>query len=100
MRYDMLIYFQKNVSGEYNPETGDYAEDTVEETQRLASVMDTKSEMMKLVYDGPEQGSLTIHLQNHYVKKFNQIRIGRKIYHVDYSRKLRIKHIFIVSEVQ
>lgn len=100
MRYDTPVYFQQVTTGEYDPKTGNYAEDTVKETLRYASVMNTGEEKLKLVYDGPKQGSLTIQLQTHYTKPFDRIRIGEKIYRVDDSRELRTKHTFVVSEVQ
>lgn len=100
MRYDTPVYFQRITPGEYDPNTGNYGDDTVEETLRYASVMNTGEDQLKLVYDGPKQGSLTIQLQNHYTEPFSQIRAGEKIYRVDWSRKLRTKHTFVVSEVQ
>lgn len=100
MRYDTPVYFQKIASGEYDPKTGNYADDTVEETLRYASVMNTGEERLKLVYDGPKQGSLTIQIQTHYTEPFDRIRVGEKVYRVDDSRKLRTKHTFVVSEVQ
>ena len=100
MRYDTPVYFQKITSGEYDPKTGNYGDDTVEETLRYASIMDTGAVMLKLVYDGPKQGSLTIQIQNHYTEPFDRIRVGEKVYSVDYSRELRTKHVFVVSEVQ
>ena len=72
----------------------------MEETQRYASIMDTGAVMLKLVYDGPKQGSLTIQIQNHYTEPFDRIRVGENVYSVDYSRELRTKHVFVVSEVQ
>lgn len=99
MRYDTPVYFQKVTSGDYDSKTGNYAEDTVAETLRYASVMDTGTDMLKLVYDGPKQGSLTIQLQNHYEEPFDRIRMGKRLYRVDFSRKLRTKHTFVVSEV-
>lgn len=100
VRYDTPVYFQKVTSGEYDSKTGNYAEDTVAETLRYASVMDTGTDMLKLVYDGPKQGSLTIQLQNHYEEPFDRIRMGKRLYRVDFSRQLRTKHTFVVSEVQ
>lgn len=100
MRYDTPVYFQKITPGEYDPKTGNYGDDTVEETLRYASVMNTGEEKLKLVYDGPKQGSLTIQLQTHYTEPFDRIRVGETVYRVDSSRKLRVKHIFVVSEVQ
>ena len=100
MRYDTPVYFQKIERGEYNTEIGDYGEPTIIETEVYASIMDTRSEMMRLVYNGPMQGSLTIQLQNHYTEPFDRIRIGDLIYKVDYTRRLRVKQTFVVSEVQ
>lgn len=100
MRYDIPVYFQVIKSGEYVPSTGDYGDDTVEETLRYASVMDTGTDLLQLVYDGPKQGSLTVQIQNHYSAPFDRIRVGEKSYSVDFSRKLRTKHTFVISEVQ
>ena len=100
MRYDTPVYFQKITPGEYDPNTGDYVKDTIQETEVYAAVMDTRSEMLRLVYNGPMQGSLTIQLQNHYTDPFDRIRVGNKAYKVDYTRRLRVKQTFVVSEVQ
>lgn len=100
MRYDTPVYFQKIIPGKYDPETGDYKEDTIWETKRLAAVVNTGEETLKLLYGSIKQGSLTIQLQNHYNASFSRIRIGETIYQVDVSRKLRTKHTFVVSEVQ
>ena len=56
MRYDTPIYFQRITPGEYEADIGNYADDTVEETPRYASVMNTGEETLRLVYDGPKQG--------------------------------------------
>ena len=98
MRYDTPIYFQ-HIETEYDPTSGDYVEFPAEEL-RYAAVTDSSTETMTLVYGNIKQGSLTIRLQNHYTKPFDQIRIGEKAYKVDRSRMLRVKQVFIVSEVQ
>lgn len=100
MRYDTPVYFQKVTQGEYDPTTGDYGEDTIQETCVMASVMDTRTETMQVVYGSIKQGSKTVHIQNHYDKPYDSIRIDNKIYRVDYSRTFRNKHSFIVHEVQ
>lgn len=100
MRYDKQVYFQRITPGEYDPDTGNYADDIVEETLRYASVMNTGEDTLRLVYDGPKQGSLTIQIQNHYEEPFDRIRVGEKVYSVDFSRPLRTKQTFVVSEVQ
>lgn len=99
MRYDTPIYFQRITAGEYDAETGNYAEDIVSETPRFASVMDTRTETMRLVYGAIRQGSMTVHIQNRYSHPFDRIRIGEKRYAVDYRRRLRTKETFVLSEV-
>lgn len=100
MRYDTKIKFIRLVPGDYDETTGNYAEDTEESEERHASVMDTRTEFLKLIYGDIRQGSLTIQLQRHYTKPFDYIRINDNRYCVNFSRKLRHKHIFVVSEVQ
>ena len=100
MRYDTPIYCQKTTQGAYNPDTGDYGPDSITETLRYASVMDTGRETLRLVYGEIRQGSLSIQIQGHYAGDFDRIRIGSKVYSVDDSRNLRTKQTFVVSEVQ
>lgn len=100
MRFDTPVFFQSRKKGEYNPDTGNYAEDTVTEDEVSASVTHSTTETLKLVYGTIKQGSYTVRLQNIYSKPFDCIRIGEKLYRVDFSRKLRLKHTFVVSEVQ
>lgn len=64
-RYDTTVYFQKLMQGEYDPETGDYKEDSIREDAKQAAVMDTSTQMMQLIYGTIKQGSLTVQLQNH-----------------------------------
>lgn len=99
MRYDTPIYFQRILQGVYNPETGDYAPETVQETVRYASVMDTRTETMQLVYGEIREGSLTVHLPQPYRAPFDRIRVGDRVFHVDYRRDLRVKQSFLLSEV-
>lgn len=99
MRYDTPVYFQKITPGEYNPDTGDTSEDTIEETKRFASVYSTGAEMLNLVYGQIRQDSLTIQLQTQYKAPFDRIRIGDTVYKVDTVQNLRVKQYFVVSEV-
>jgi len=100
MRYDKSIYFRKNGTETYNPTTGNYDCGEPLDMECMASVMDTKEETMHLIYGQIKQGSLTVQLQNHYNDSFDLIRIGEKLYSVDYKRNLRVKQIFLISEVQ
>lgn len=100
MRYDKIIYFQKVLPGEYDANTGDYGEDSVEETRKYASIMDTGTETMNVVYGTLKQGSKTIQLLRPYIKPFDFIRIGSRRYRVDFEREVSTKQIFVVSEVQ
>ena len=100
MRFDTPVFFQSRKQGDYDPNTGNYKPDEVEETMCWASVTETSDDTLNLIYGEPKQGCYTVRLQNIYRKPFSRIRIGDKLYKVDYSRKTRTKHIFVVSEVQ
>lgn len=102
MRFDTPVYFQTIQRGAYDPATGDYAEDTVEETMRYASVMDTQKETLRLIFGEIRQGSKTVILQYKTDASFrpDRIRIGNEVYSIEYRRRLRVKETFIVSEVQ
>ena len=99
MRYDTKIELVRLDPGEFNPETGNYDGATETKTSLYASVMDTRAEMVKLVYGSLRQGSLTIHLQNHIDQPFDRIDVNGRRYKEDYRRKLRTKETLIVSEV-
>ena len=100
MRFDTPVYFQTVTAGAYNASTGDYSADTVTEVKVFASVTNSGTETVSLVYGELKQGSLTVRLQNHYTAPFDRVRISDKTYRVDMSRKQRTKHVFVLSEVQ
>ena len=100
MRFDTPVYFQRITKGEYDASTGNYGDDIIEETLRYADVTDTGTQTLMLIYGTIKQGCLTVRLQNQYNEPFDRLRIGDMIYKVDSSRKLRTKHVLVVSEVQ
>lgn len=100
MRCDTPVFFRALTPGEYDYSTGNYGPDTVTETLRYAAVADAKEETVRLIYGELRQGALVVKLQSHYDAEFDDMRIGNKVYHVDYSRRLEHKHIFYVTEVQ
>ena len=100
MRFATPIYFQRVEQGPYNAATGDYGADIITEEMRRASVTDAGTATLTLVYGGLKQGSKVVRLLRHYNKPFDSIRIGGKVYRVDMARGLRLKHTFVVSEVQ
>ena len=55
MRYGTQVFFQKRVPGAYDSDTGNYEEDKIQETLKYASVMDTQTKMLKLVYGSIKQ---------------------------------------------
>ena len=97
MRYETPIFFRCVKPGEYNANTGNYGDDIITEEKRYASVTDTGAQTLGLVYGTIKQGSLTIRLQRPYKEPFSDIRVGEKIYRVDFERHLKN---FVVSEVQ
>lgn len=100
MRFDKPVFFQLNTPGAYDASTGDYGEATVAETMKRANVTDAGVETLKLLYGSLKQGVQVIRLQTHYNEAFDNIRIGSKVYHVDFERKLERLHVFVASEVQ
>lgn len=100
MRYDTPIFFQKIEHGAYDAATGNYGPQTISEMRRMASVFDTGVDMMRLIYGRIEDGSVTAHIQNHYNRAFDRIRIGEKLYKVERARNLRHKQTFVLTEVQ
>lgn len=99
MRYDTPIYFQLIRQGIYDPKTGDYADSDPVETKVYADVTDTSTDIKQILYGDIKRNSKVIRLQQHYTRTYNRIRIGDKQYGVDDERKLRTKHVLIVSEV-
>ena len=97
MRYDTPVFFQEVFSGAYDTSTDNYDDNFVEETKRFASVTDSGTDALKLIYGSIKQGSKVLRLQTPYNAKFESIRIGSKVYKVDFSRKNKV---FVVSEVQ
>lgn len=98
MRYDTPVFFQKRKAGGYNPKTGDYDDATVEETAVMAAVVSTRIDTLKQIYGKMVEGSYTVHVQNKLNDKFDAIRIGDTVYTVDYTRTLRVKQAFVISE--
>lgn len=98
MRYDTPIFFQSRIEGSYNPTTGNYEGEQVNEEEVFASVSPTGIETLRLVYGELRQGALTVQLQNHYKKPFTVIRINGRLYSVDRAINYRTKQIFIVTE--
>lgn len=99
MRFDTPIYFQTVKAGVYDTSTGNHGEDIIIEEKREAAVTSAGDETLNILYGTIKQDALIVRLQNHYDKPFNRIRIGKKAYQVDKARRLRAKHVFIVSEV-
>lgn len=97
MRYNTPIYFQTVKPGEYNENTGDYNDDVIAEIKKYADITNSGVETLKLIYGELKQGSLTIRLQQPYTQDFNRIRIGDKLYNVDFARRQKV---FVVSAVQ
>lgn len=99
MRFDTPIYFQSIKKGAYNAKTGDYEPDVVTEVKTYADVTDTKTEALTLIYGKLKQGAKVVRLLRPLpvLMSFDRIRIGDKIYIVDFSRR---KKAFYVSEVQ
>ena len=99
MRFDTPIYFQ-TIKTKYDASTGNYVESVESEVKRYASVTDAGDETLNLIYGEIKQGAKVIRLQNQHKEPFDRIKIGEKVYRVDRARELRVKQVFVVSEVQ
>lgn len=101
MRFDTPIWFVREGEEKYNPKTGDYdSEEDPQKELELASVNDTKTETMVLLYGKIRQGSLTVRIQGQHSNPFDYMEINGKKYGVDQVRQLRTKTTYFVSEVQ
>lgn len=100
MRFNTPIFFQTTKTEPDASTPGNYVETVVAEAKRYASVTDAGDETLNLIYGEIKQGAKVIRLQNQYAEPFDRIRIGEKVYRADRARKLHVKHVFIVSEVQ
>ena len=100
MRFDTPIYFQLITLGEYNTSSGDYGEGSKTETMKYADITDTGTDTILKVYGELKQNVKTVRIHGHFDAAFSRIRICEKSYKVDFSRRLRNIHVFVVSEVQ
>ena len=98
MRYDTPVYFVKTKRGALQP-NGNYSKVAPEETLRLADVTDAQEQAMVMFYGSIKQGALVVRLNTHYNEPFDYIRIGGTRYKADKTRRLRHKHVFLISEV-
>mgnify|MGYP006387269911 FL=1 len=97
MRYGTPVHFRRYGEREYNKATGNYEDVQPIEVMRYAAVTDAGAETLNLIYGELKQGCKTIRLQRGYMEPFSEIRIGEKMYRVDFNRWNRV---FVVSEVQ
>lgn len=100
MRFSTEVYFQQITPGEYDPNTGNYADDKVTEIKRYASVTTSGVTTMNLIYGKILQGSLTVRIQDRLNVPAEYLRIDQKIYRIDFRRFLAKIDVFVVSEVQ
>lgn len=98
MRFDTKAFFLKETERTYDPESGNYTDNEITKDLVYCSKSPTNEKKMMIVYGKLKEDSLTIVLQNHYKKDFDYIEIDNKKYIVDSSKKLRNKHIFVISE--
>jgi len=57
VRFDTPIYFEREVKPEYDSVTGNYIEKAPEKVLRYASVTDSSTDTLTLVYGELRQGS-------------------------------------------
>lgn len=96
MRYNIPVFFQRKEPGAFDEATHNYNADIITEEKRYAGVTITGADTLQLIYGTIKKQSLTIKLLRPYNKAFDNIRIGSKIYAVDFSRGNKA---FVISEV-
>jgi hypothetical protein len=105
MRYDTPVIFVVEEAGRYDPETGEHAEPTKEETHKLANVTDLGTDRSKVLFGDIKQGAKVIRLLRPYMKKWDYVLIFNKLkqknekFQIITERNLRLKNTFIVQEV-
>lgn len=97
MRYATPIYFQQ-IKSEFDTATGNTGISMLLEVKRMASVTDTGTQTLQLMYGDIRQGALTIRLQRPYKGEYSRILIGGKFYRVD--KTTLGGRVLFVSEVQ
>ena len=100
MRFDRVVYFRRESKGELNPATGNYENKVLEEVKDYANVTNAGTDTLNKIFGNIKEGSLVVRIMNERKEPFDYICIAEKRYRVDFSRVLRRKHVFIVSEVQ
>ena len=99
MRYDTEVTFVVEKDGYYNPDIGEHAEPTKEETVRYANVTDLGTERSQVLFGDVKQGVKVIRLLRPYQKRWDYVLIREVKYQLVTSRKLRLKNTFILQEV-
>lgn len=98
MRFDTPVYFQIITLGDYDPNTGNYGDEKIEEIEIFCDVTDAGTQTETIVYGGLKEGSLVIRLKRPLKKNFNYVRIGEKRYRVDHVQEMLTKQSIVVSE--
>lgn len=100
MRYDKEVYFVKEGKKVFDQSTGDYITSEPKKTKKYAALSSLLSLKLTIEYGKIKGEKFVLSLQNHYNEPFNYIEIDGVKYNVEHSRKLRVKHNFIISERQ
>lgn len=99
MRYDSKVYLIHKKTGKYDPKTGNYADDIITESKRMASVTDAGTNETTVIYGEFIKGVKVVRLQGAVGKDYTMIRIGAVFYNIDAVKNFRNKSTLYITEV-
>ncbi len=100
MRYDKQVYFVKEGTKTYDPNTGDYTVSKPIKTMKWANISDAGTETLKILFGEIKQGTKIIRLKNNYKEPFDYIEIDGEKYTSTLKREYRMGCAFYVGESQ
>lgn len=83
MRFDKVIYLVGKGTSKFDYETGNTKVDEPIKKKFYASISDTGTERMSLLYGGARQNALTVTLKNVNAQNIDYLEIDGKKYNID-----------------
>ena len=97
MRFDKVIFLVEKGTSKFDYETGNTKVDDPIKKKFYASISDTGTERMSLLYGGVRQNALTVTLKNINLQNIDYIEIDGKKYNIDNLTVGRNKKVLEVS---
>lgn len=97
MRFDKIIYLVEKGTSKFDYGTGNTKVDEPIKKKFYASISDTGTERMSLLYGGVRQNALTVTLKNAVIQNIDYLEIDGKKYNIDNLTIGRNKKVLEVS---